>query len=336
MMSGGNNLSSSHFILIGIPGLEDVLVWISLPVFIMYLITLLANISVLFVIKSEESLHQPMYLFLSMLLFTDLVQSNAAVPNMLLIFWFNLHEISFEGCLVQMFFIHSFSIMGSTILLAMAFDRYVAICQPLRYSAILTYPLITEIGVLVAMGGTLLVFPHPFLVRRLPFCKSHVIDHSYCEHIAVAKLSCADIRVNVVYGLAVAVLVVGVDVAGITVSYAMIINAIFNLSSKEARHKVRSTCVSHVCVILLAYIPALFSFVTQRFGERTASSTQIILSNLYLIVPPMLNPIIYGMKTKEIQRNVLKVLVGDKMSMGDCPGHELEGGGVFSGWYRSR
>ncbi|CAI9609245.1 unnamed protein product [Staurois parvus] len=193
----------------------------------MYLITLLANISVLLTIKREESLHQPMYLFLSMLLLTDLVQSNATLPKMLLIFWFNLNEISCEGCLVQMFFIHSFSIMGSSILLGMAFDRYVAICQPLRYSTILTNPLITKIGVIVVVRGTLLIFPLPFLIWRLPFCKSHVIEHAYCEHMAVAKLACADVRVNVVYGLAVALFVDVVDIMGITVSYIKIVIAVF-------------------------------------------------------------------------------------------------------------
>ncbi|XP_073473772.1 olfactory receptor 51E1-like [Aquarana catesbeiana] len=312
MSSGGDNLSSSYFILIGVPGVEDVHVWISLPIFFMYLICLLANTSVLLTIKKEESLHQPMYLLISMLLLTDLVQSSAALPKMLLLFWFNLREISFEGCLVQMFFIHSCSIMASTVVLAMAFDRYVAICQPLRYSTVLTNPLIAKIGVLAVMRGTLLVFPLPLLIKRLPFCRSHVINHTYCEHMTVAKLSCAKIRINVVYGLAVTLLVVGVDIMGITVSYIMIVTTVFNLPTREARHKVGNTCVSHVCVILLSYVPPLFSSVTQRFGGHTASSTQIILSILYLIIPPMLNPTIYGIKTKEIQKNVLKLYCPQK------------------------
>ncbi|CAI9609243.1 unnamed protein product [Staurois parvus] len=291
--------------------MENVQVWFSLPVFFMYLITLLANISVLLTIRTEESLHQPMYFFLSMLLVTDLVQSNTILPKMLLLFLLNLQEISFEGCLVQMFFMHSFSVMCSSVLLAMAFDRYVAICQPLRYSTILTNPLIAKIGVAVAMRGTVLILPHPFLVQRLPFCNSHLIEHTYCDHITVAKLACADIRVNVIYGLA-AVLLVAADFICITVSYSMIVMAVFNLPSREARHKVGSTCVSHVCVILLAYVPALFSSVSQRFGGQTVSSSQIILSNLYLIIPPMLNPIIYGIKTKEIKRNVLRLYCSQK------------------------
>ncbi|XP_073473791.1 olfactory receptor 52P1-like [Aquarana catesbeiana] len=312
MSSGGDNLSSSYFILIGIPGLEDVHVWISLPIFFMYLTTLLANTSVLLTIKKEESLHQPMYLLISMLLLMDLVQSSAALPKILLLFWFKLQEISFEGCLVQMFFIHSFAVMASTVGLAMAFDRYVAICQPLRYSTMLTNPFIAKIGVLVVTRGTLLIFPLPLLVKRLPFCRSHVIAHTYCEHMAVAKLACADIRVNVVYGLIVALLVVGVDIMGIAVSYVMIAIAVFKLPSREARHKAWNTCISHICVILMSYVLPLFSAVTQRFGGHTASSTQIILSIQYLIIPPMFNPIIYGIKTKEIQKNVLKLYCPQK------------------------
>ncbi|KAM4608218.1 olfactory receptor 52P1-like [Discoglossus pictus] len=308
------NVNGSSFILIGIPGLEEFHVWISLPLCSMYIATLLANACVLFIIKIDHSLHQLMYLLLSILLVTDLVQSNAALPKMLMLFWFNNREISFVGCLVQMFFVHSFSIMGSSVLLAMAFDRYVAICQPLRYSTILTNSTIIKIGLAVAMRGMFFIFPHPFLVKRLPFCRSHIIEHTYCEHIAVAKLSCVDIRINIIYGLIVALLVVGVDAIFISVSYTIIVRAVLRLPSREARHKVSSTCAAHVCVILVAYIPALFSFVSQRFGSLSASSTQIILSNLYLIIPPMLNPIIYGINTKQVRSKVLKWFNPQKLS----------------------
>ncbi|XP_075119343.1 olfactory receptor 52P1-like [Leptodactylus fuscus] len=303
------NLSlPSYFILVGVPGLEDVHGWLSLPVSFMYFVTLFATFCVLFIIKTEPNLHQPMYFFLAMLLFSDLVQSNSTIPKMLLIFWFNNREISLEECLAQMFLVHSSSIMGSSVLLAMAFDRYVAVCHPLRYLTILTTPVIIKIGLLVAMRGILFIFPHPFLVKRLPFCQSHTIEHTYCEHIAVAKLSCADISINNIFGLFIVLSVTGVDLAFITVSYTLIVKAVLRLSSREARHKVGSTCVTHVTVILVAYIPALFSFMSQRFGGKNATSTQIILSNLYLIVPPMLNPIIYGIKTKEIQKKVMKIL----------------------------
>ncbi|XP_056416936.1 olfactory receptor 52P1-like [Hyla sarda] len=307
------NLSlPSPFFLAGIPGLEYLHAWISLPVFFMYLVALLGNVCVLFIIKNEPSLHQPMYLLVFMLLSADLVKSNSTVPKMLLIFWFNNREIIFEGCLIQMFFVHSFSVMSSSVLLAMAFDRYVAVCHPLRYVTILSTPVITKIGILVAMRGILLIFPHPFLVKRLPFCGSHLIAQTYCEHMAVAKLSCGDIRVNSIYGLFVALSVVGVDIVFIAASYTLIVKAVLRLPSHKARRKVWNTCVTHICVILVAYIPALFSFVSQRFGGHKASPTKILLSNLYLIFAPMLNPIIYGINTKEIQKNVVKILHSQK------------------------
>ncbi|XP_041437251.1 olfactory receptor 52K2 [Xenopus laevis] len=309
------NQISSPFILIGIPGMEEMHVWISIPLCCMYIVTISANITVLLIIKTDRRLHQPMYLLLSMLLVTDLVQSNAAIPKMLLLFWFKLREITFEECLVQMFLIHSSSLMATSVLLTMSFDRYVAICHPLRYSSILTNSMIAKMGLFVIMRGTLLIFPHPFLVRRLPFCGNHIIPQTYCEHMAVAKLSCGDIRINFIYGLLVPLLVVGLDTICLILSYTMIIMAVLRLPNREARYKVGNTCAAHVGVILVFYIPALFSFISQRFGASSAPSVQILISNLYLIIPPMLNPIIYGINTKEIRKKVSKCfsLVGNSL-----------------------
>ncbi|OCT96278.1 hypothetical protein XELAEV_18013953mg [Xenopus laevis] len=302
------NQISSPFILIGIPGMEEMHVWISIPLCCMYIVTISANITVLLIIKADRRLHKPMYLLLFILLFTDLVQSNAAIPKMLLLFWFKLREITFEECLVQMFFIHTFSIMGSSVLLTMAFDRYVAICHPLRYSSILTNSMIAKMGLFVIMRGVLLVFPAPLLVRRLPFCGNHIIQETYCEHMAVAKLSCSDIRINSMYGLMVALLVVGFDIICLTVSYTMIIMAVLRLPNREARYKVRNTCAAHVSVILVLYIPALFSFISKRFEASSDPSVHILFSSLYLIIPPMFNPIIYGINTKEIREKVTKLI----------------------------
>ncbi|OCT96281.1 hypothetical protein XELAEV_18013957mg [Xenopus laevis] len=263
------NQISSPFILIGIPGMEEMHVWISIPLCCMYIVTISANITVLLIIKTDRRLHQPMYLLLSMLLVTDLVQSNAAIPKMLLLFWFKLREITFEECLVQMFLIHSSSLMATSVLLTI----------------------------------------------RLPFCGNHIIPQTYCEHMAVAKLSCGDIRINFIYGLLVPLLVVGLDTICLILSYTMIIMAVLRLPNREARYKVGNTCAAHVGVILVFYIPALFSFISQRFGASSAPSVQILISNLYLIIPPMLNPIIYGINTKEIRKKVSKCfsLVGNSL-----------------------
>ncbi|OCT96279.1 hypothetical protein XELAEV_18013954mg [Xenopus laevis] len=168
--------------------------------------------------------------------------------------------------------------------------------------------MIAKMGLFVIMRGILLVFPLPLLVRRLPFCGNHIIQQTYCEHMAVAKLSCGDFRINSVYGLIVTLLMVGFDIICLTVSYTMIIMTVLRLPNREARYKVRNTCAAHVGVILVFFIPALFSFISKRFEASLDPSVQILISSLYLIIPPMFNPIIYGINTKEIRQKVSKLI----------------------------
>ncbi|NXF40212.1 O52R1 protein, partial [Nyctibius bracteatus] len=303
-----NSTAFSHpayFLLVGIPGMEKEQFWIAFPVCIMYAIAVLGNITLLLIIKTDPSLHEPMYLFLAMLAFSDLGISTSMLPKMLGIFWLGSREIGFVSCLAQLFFIHTFSLLESGMLVAMALDRYVAICRPLRYSSILSLPVVVALGSLVLVRGVLLVSPACFLLHRMPFCQHHIISHSYCEHMAVVKLACGDTRVNVIYGLFVALTVTGPDILLISVSYTMILRAVMRLSSTEARLKAFSTCVSHVCVILTFYIPALFSFLTHRFGKSIPPYIHIMMANLYLLVPPTLNPIVYGMRTKKLWDRVV-------------------------------
>nr|XP_005313307.2 olfactory receptor 52R1 [Chrysemys picta bellii] len=307
-MSCPNTSTRSHpatFLLVGIPELQEAQYWIAFPFCIMYVIAVLGNVIVLFIIYTEPSLHEPMYLFLAMLAVTDLVLSTTTLPKMLSIFWLGSREIGFHACLTQMFFVHAFSSVESGVLMAMALDRYVAICCPLRHSSILSIPAIVTMGSLVLARGVLLVSPFSLLVHRLSFCQRCLISHSYCEHMAMVKLVCGDATVSIIYGLFVAFMVVGVDVLIISVSYAMILQAVLRLPSTDARLKAFSTCASHLCVILSFYIPALFTFLTHRFGHNVPHQVHILVANLYLLVPPMLNPIVYGMKTKQIRERVL-------------------------------
>ncbi|XP_034615785.1 putative olfactory receptor 52P1 isoform X1 [Trachemys scripta elegans] len=297
----------SNFILLGIPGLEAAHVWISIPFCTMYTIAILGNFTILFIVKREPSLHLPMYYFLCMLAITDLVLSTSILPKMLSIFWFNSREINFSACLTQLYFILSFSTMESGILVAMAFDRYVAICDPLRHSTMLTNPMVANIGLTVVLHGAILVLPIPFLARRWPYCRTNIIPHTYCEHIAVVKLACADISISSYYSLSVALLVIGLDVFFIVISYTGILGAIFSLPTKDARLKTFGTCGSHLCVILASYIPALFSFLTHRFGHNVALDFHILVANVYLLLPPMLNPIIYGVRTQQIRDRLLQL-----------------------------
>ncbi|KFO23985.1 olfactory receptor 52K1 [Fukomys damarensis] len=306
------NTTSTHpaiFLLMGIPGLEHLHIWISIPFCSAYTLALLGNNILLFIILADTALHEPMYCFLAMLAAIDLVLSSSTLPKMLAIFWFRDQEISFYACLVQMFFLHSFAIMESAVLLAMAFDRYVAICKPLHYTTILTGPLITKIGVAAVTRAVTLMTPLPFLLRRFHYCRGRVIAHSYCEHMAVVRLVCGDTRLNNIYGMAVAMFIVVLDLLFVTLSYVFILQTVFQLTSQEARYKAFGTCVSHLGAILAFYIPVVVSSVMHRVAREAAPHVHILLANFYLLFPPMVNPIIYGVKTKQIRERVLGLLL---------------------------
>ncbi|XP_026518820.1 putative olfactory receptor 52P1 [Terrapene carolina triunguis] len=298
----------STFILLGIPGLEMAHFWISIPFCTMYAVAILGNFTILFIVKREPSLHGPMYYFLCMLAISDLVLSTSILPKMLSIFCFNSREINFNACLTQRYFIHCFLVMDSGIFVAMALDRYVAICHPLRHSTTLTNPVVAKIGLAVVLRGGMLAVPYPFLARRWPYCRTNIISHSYCEHMAVVKLACADVRISSYYGLSVAFMVMGLDVLFIAMSYIQILRAIFRLPTRDARLKTFGTCGSHLCVILASYIPALFSFLTHRFGHYVPLHFHILIASAYVLMPPMLNPIIYGVRTKQIRNRLLRLL----------------------------
>ncbi|XP_067417061.1 olfactory receptor 52P1-like [Emydura macquarii macquarii] len=294
------------FILNGIPGLEAAHIWISIPFSIFYIISLLGNCTVLFVVSREKTLHKPMYLLLCMLALTDIGMSTCVVPKALCIFWFGFKDITVNGCLTQMFFLHTVAFMQSAVLVTMAFDRYVAICDPLRYATILTNARIAKLGLVGLIRTVLSVLPWPLLLRRLPFCAKRVIPNTYCEHIAVVKILCGDTTVNRMYSLVISLMIIGLDLTLIGLSYGLIIKAVLRISSKKAHQKSLNTCTAHICVMLMSYTPILFSALTHRFGQGIAAHVHILIGNLYLLVPPMLNPIIYGVKTKELRDKVGK------------------------------
>uniref|UniRef100_A0A452QJT6 Olfactory receptor n=1 Tax=Ursus americanus TaxID=9643 RepID=A0A452QJT6_URSAM len=306
-MAGFNHTGVNHavFYLVGIPGREDLHMWISIPFLLSYVFALLGNGLLICIILIKSSLHEPMYLFLCMLAGVDIVFATTTEPKALAIFWCNSREISLNSCVAQLYFQHSSFISESGILLAMAFDRYVAICDPLRYTAVLSHAVILRVGLAVVLRSFSVILPDVFLVKRLPFCHSNVLPHTYCEHMAVAKFACADIRVNVWYGLSVLLSTVVLDALLILVSYILILNAVFHLPSQGARQKALSTCGSHLGVISMFYLPGIFTIITQRFGHHVPLHTHILLANICMLAPPMLNPIIYGVKTKQIRERVV-------------------------------
>ncbi|XP_037695679.1 olfactory receptor 52K1-like [Choloepus didactylus] len=307
-----SKIISTHpavFLLMGIPGLEHLHIWIFIPFCFAYTLALLGNCTLLFIIRADTALHEPMYLFLAMLAAIDLVLSSTTLPKMLSIFWFGDLEINFYACLVQMLFLHSFSIMESAVLLAMAFDHYVAICKPLHYSTVLTGPLIARIGMAAVFRAVTLMTPLPFLLRCFHYCRGPAIVHCYCEHMAVVRLACGDTCFNNIYGIAVAMFIVVLDLLFVVLSYIFILQAVLQLASHEAYHKAFGTCVSHIGAILAFYTPAVISSVMHQVAHRAAPHVHILLANLYMLFPPMVNPVIYGVKTKQIHERVLGIFL---------------------------
>ncbi|XP_067145672.1 olfactory receptor 51I2-like [Apteryx mantelli] len=307
-MSNTSFLRPSTFLLTGIPGMAGGNMWIAIPFCSMYVISIVGNSTVLLVIKADHSLHKPMYFFLSMLAVAELGVSLSTLPTVLSVLLFDSREIGLDACLAQMFFIHCFSIMDSGVLWAMAFDRFVAIYNPLQYASVLTTPRIGLIGLGLTVRSVVLLIPLPILLRRLPFCRSHVLAHAFCLHPNLIQLPCADIKVNNTYGLFVVLSTFGLDSVSIVLSYVMIIKTVLSIASKEERLKALNTCVSHICAVLIYYIPMIGVSMVHRFGKHASPLTHVLMANIYLLVPPVLNPIIYSVKTKQIRRGICKLL----------------------------
>uniref|UniRef100_A0A8I3S4M5 Olfactory receptor n=1 Tax=Canis lupus familiaris TaxID=9615 RepID=A0A8I3S4M5_CANLF len=321
MKNSNSSLESlpTTFILVGIPGLEAEHIWISIPFCLMYIIIFLGNGTILHVIRTDPALHQPMYLFLAMLALAEVGVSATTLPTVLGIFLFGTTEINFDACLFQMFFIHSFSIMESAVLLAMSVDRFVAIHNPLRYTAILTLPRIFGTGMIMGLKSIILMAPLPMLLRHLPFCGHNVLAHSYCLHPNLIhlpymmKLACADITINSIYGFFVLISTFGMDMFFIFLSYVLILRSVMAIASRKERLKALNTCVSHILVVLAFYVPMIGVSVVHRFGEHAPRYIHVFMSNVYLFVPPVLNPLIYSAKTKEIRRAIVRMFHRIKM-----------------------
>uniref|UniRef100_H0VYT0 Olfactory receptor n=1 Tax=Cavia porcellus TaxID=10141 RepID=H0VYT0_CAVPO len=291
-----NSTSSifSSFLVTGIPGLEAGHVGVSIPFCTMFLITLVGNLTIITVVWREHSLHVPMYLFLAMLAASDLGLSLVTFPTMLRIFWLDARELTFPACFTQMFFI-TFQVGESAVILAMAFDRYVAISQ-----------VIGKIGLIIVIRTLTVQVPLPILLKRLCFCGSNVLSHSYCLHPDIIKLSCSNTRVNSIYGLFVVLSTMGLDFLLILLSYVLILKTVLSIASHGGRLKALNTCISHLCAVVLFFTPMICLSMLHRFGPRLPSHVYVTMANMHFLIPPVMNPIVYVVKTKQIRDKVLK------------------------------
>ncbi|XP_014382409.1 olfactory receptor 51Q1-like [Alligator sinensis] len=307
LQRSNTNFTCLTFTLAGVRGLDAGHLWQTIPFSSIYLVALEGNCTILFIIKMDPSLHEPMYYFLSMLALADLGLSLCTMPTVLSILWLNSRQISAGACFTQFYFIHTFSFLESSVLLAMAFDRYVAICHPLRYASILTSSRIAKIGLAILGRCVFIVMPGVFVLRKLPFCRSHALSHSYCLHQDLMKLVCADITFNIVYGLSLAILIFMLDSLLIFASYILIFKTILSIASREECLKALNNCLSHIFAVLILYIPMAGVSIVHRFGQHTSPVVHVLMANVYLLVPPVMNPIIYSIKTKQIRQGILRL-----------------------------
>ncbi|XP_022377873.1 olfactory receptor 51V1-like [Enhydra lutris kenyoni] len=280
--------NSSTFLLAGFPGLEQEYPWLSIPFSCIYAMVLSGNCLVLHVIWTEQSLHQPMFYFLAMLAFTDLCMGLSTVRTVLGILWGLSQEVSLDACIAQTYFIHGLSLTESGVLLAMAFDRFTTICNLLRYTSILTSARIIKIGLGILVRSFAFILAPIIRLKFFHYCRSHILSHSFCLHQDLLRLACSDIRFNSFYALALVICTLFLDAVLILVSYILILHSVLTIASQEERFKSLQTCVSHICAVLVFYIPIIGLTMVHRFGKHLSPVVHVLMGNTYIIFPPLM------------------------------------------------
>ncbi|XP_029435825.1 olfactory receptor 1030-like [Rhinatrema bivittatum] len=295
-----------EFIILGLSDNPQLRVPLFLVLLLIYLITLLGNLVIITVIWADSRLHTPMYFFLSNLSLTDICCTSNITPKLLGIFVSGDKTISYAGCLVQLHFFIVFVCVEIFLLTAMAFDRYAAVCHPLRYSIIMNW----RVCVLLAAASWIIGFiPSEMVtvsVTRLSFCASNVIDHIYCELMPLLKLSCTDTAITQSLVFVATSLMTMPAFLVIIISYVYIISAILRIRSAEGKRKAFSTCASHLTVVSIYCLSVFCMYLlpTSSYSQEQGK----IISVLYTIVTPMLNPLIYSLRNKEVKNAVRKVM----------------------------
>uniref|UniRef100_A0A8C9QKL5 Olfactory receptor family 56 subfamily B member 4 n=1 Tax=Spermophilus dauricus TaxID=99837 RepID=A0A8C9QKL5_SPEDA len=305
--ANSSKVQVSEFILMGLPGIHEWQHWLSLPMAVLYLLALVANLFVLITIHHEPTLHQPMYQFLGILAVVDIGLATTSMPKILAILWFDSKAISLPECFAQIYAIHSFMCMESGIFLCMALDRYIAICYPLQYPSIITEAFVIKAILSMVLRNGLLTIPVPVLAAQRHYYSKNEIDHCMCSNLGVTSLACDDITINRFYQLALAWLVVGSDMILVFASYALIVHSVLKLNSAEATSKALSTCSSHLILIIFFYTAIILVSVT-HLAERRVPLIPVLLNVLHIVIPPSLNPMVYALRTQELRVSFQRVL----------------------------
>ncbi|XP_044132990.1 putative olfactory receptor 2B8 [Bufo gargarizans] len=309
-MVTGNFTTVVEFILLGLTSRQDLQILLFIVFLTCYVISLIGNIVIIWISSTNPRLHTPMYFFLRNLSFLDIWYTSSVVPKMLINFLSVKKSISHNGCVTQMF-IHM--TLGGTecyLLLSMAYDRYVAICSPLHYTNIMHPALCIKMAAASWVGGVINSVINLVYTLQLPFCGVNVVDHFFCEVPALLELACADTSLNKTVLFFCAIMITGIPFSVIFFTYIKIISSIMKIRTSSGKRKAFSTCVSHVIVVALFYGTTLFIYL--RPGKIHVLSQDKMATLFYSIITPMLNPLIYTLRNKDVKL-ALKETTGKKI-----------------------
>ncbi|XP_052045360.1 putative gustatory receptor clone PTE38 [Apodemus sylvaticus] len=304
-MGAVNKTIISEFILLGLsddPTLQPFIFTLFLSI---YLITTLGNLLIILAVSSDSQLHTPMYFFLSNLSFNDICLINTTIPKMLVNIQKEDHTITYPGCLSQVYLILNFAGIENCILAVMAYDRYVAICHPLKYTVIMNQYLCVILLLFSLLLSVAHALFHTLMVLLLSFCTEIEIPHFFCELAQIIRLACSDNFINYLLVYTVSVLFFGVPVLGIILSYIHIVSSVLKMSSLGGKYKAFSTCGSHLSVVSLFYGTGFGVHISSAFTDSPRKT--VVASVMYTVVTQMLNPFIYSLRNKEMKKAFRKI-----------------------------
>ncbi|XP_077137212.1 olfactory receptor 5AS1-like [Ranitomeya variabilis] len=303
-MENTNQTLPSWFILLGLSSVLHLQVIGFIVFMVMYLITLGGNCLILVTVRISPTLHTPMYFFLSNLSFIDICFSSTIVPIILINTVSTDKSISVGGCVFQMFFSLTLGAAECILLAVMAYDRFAAICRPLHYSSIMNMSFCIILALIPWTIGVIDACIQVALTWRLPFCRTHDLNHFFCEVPPFLRLSCQDTWLNEITIYVAAGIIVLCSFLLTLISYVYIISTILKIRSSKGRQAVFSTCASHLTVVTLYYGTITFMYIQPRSSH--SPETDRVISVLYTVVTPMLNPIIYSIRNKDVKNSIIK------------------------------
>ncbi|XP_051848614.1 olfactory receptor 13D1-like [Antechinus flavipes] len=305
-MEKDNYTVVTEFFMVGLSNYPTLQMLLYVLCLLMYLVILLGNSILMIIIILDPRLHNPMYFFLGNLSFLDICYTSSTIPQMLVTFTSERKSITFIGCALQLVVSLGLGSTECLLLAVMAFDRYVAICNPLRYTIIMNKGLCVHMAAWTWTLGFLNSLIQSVLALILPFCEN-IIDHLLCEIPVLLKLVCVDISLNVFILIIASIILLITPLLFIFISYVFIISTILRIKSTEGRQKAFSTCSAHLTVVILFYGSALFMYMKPKSKDTKLFDELFGLS--YWVITPMLNPIIYSLRNKEVKEGVKKVFI---------------------------